>query len=110
MTAPAVLQVFVWFEADPADDAAVVAAVRHLVEAMSGAGDVRDAEGPRLLRRPDLRLRDGQPRATWMEIWPGVPAASLDAWLAHLASAAQACGVAALAAGGRHVEPFAPVA
>jgi hypothetical protein len=44
-----------------------------------------------------------------MEAWPAVPGHALPDWLATLAAQAQACGAAALARGGRHVEPFTPM-
>jgi hypothetical protein len=104
------LEVYVWFEADPSDDAAVQAAVGRLADAMAGGAPGAASRRPRLLRRPDLKQRDGRPRATWMEAWPAVPGHALPDWLATLAAQAQACGAAALARGGRHVEPFPPMA
>jgi hypothetical protein len=113
--------VYVWFEADPADDARVRAAVGRLAaemaDAAGAAGSVGrsgdrvelGAAGPRLLRRPDLRLRDGHAYATWMEVWPPVPVDGLAVWLERLAACADRCGAAALARGGRHVEPFEPI-
>jgi hypothetical protein len=102
----ATLEVYVWFEADPADDAAVRAAEDRLAEAMVRGGTDPVGERPRLLRRPDLKQRDGAARATWMEVWPAVPRRSIDGWLVRLATAAASVGATALARGGRHVEPF----
>lgn len=102
------LEVYVWFEADPADDAAVRAALERAADSMIRGGSDPVRERPRLLRRPDLRLRDGVPRATWMEIWPGVPAHAFAGWVSRLEASAAAEGLDALARGGRHVEPFVP--
>lgn len=103
------LEVYVWFEADPSADAAVQAAIARLADAMTGGAPGSSVRRPRLLRRPDLKQRDGRPLATWMEAWPSVPRQALAAWLATLSVQAQACGAAALARGGRHVEPFLPM-
>ena len=101
------LEVYVWFEADPAHDDAVRAAFGRLALAMAPpAGS--SAAAPRLLRRTDLRTRPEGPRATWMEVWTGVPAGGLPAWQDRLDAAAAASGAAACAAGGRHLEVFAP--
>jgi hypothetical protein len=106
--APARLEVYVWFEADAADDAAVRAATDRLAEGMVRGGTDPVAERPSLLRRPDRKIRDGVMRATWMEVWPGVPRDALAGWLVRLEAAAWDSGSAALARGGRHVEPFEP--
>ena len=103
------LEVYVWFEADPADDAQVRAAEDRLAEAMALGGTGPVVERPRLLRRPDLRHRDGALRATWMEVWPAVPRHALAGWLARLDATAESVGAAALARGGRHAEPFVPM-
>lgn len=95
-----------WFEADAGQDDAVQAAVARLAESMAHGGSDPVRERPRLLRRPDTRLRDGRTWATWMEVWPGVPAHALDGWIARLAASAADSGAAALARDGRHVEPF----
>lgn len=100
------LEVYVWFEADPADDARVRAAEGRLAEAMALGGAEPVVDRPRLLRRPDLKHRDGAPRATWMEVWPAVPRHELAVWLARLEDTAASVGVAALVRGGRHAEPF----
>jgi hypothetical protein len=102
------LEVYVWYEADPADDALVRAAVDRLAEAMVRGGTDPVGERPSLLRRPGTTLRDGAPRSTWMEVWPAVPRRSLDGWLARLETSALDVGATALARGGRHVEPFEP--
>ncbi len=104
------LEVYVWFEADPADAARVLAAFGRLGEAMASGGSDAAAERPRLLSRPELVQRDGSPRATWMEVWPGVPPRTLPGWLDRLDAAAASSGAGALARGGRHVEVFAPQA
>ena len=106
MKPPPTVEVYVWFEAEPADAAAVVAAEARLAASMVRGGSDPHREHPRLLRRPDLRLRDGQPRSTWMEVWPEVPRHALPGWIARLDASALDSGVAALARGGRHVEPF----
>jgi len=108
--ATATLEVFVWFEADPAQDEQVSAAFGRLADAMVRGGSDPVVERPRLLRRPDLKARDGTLRATWMEIWPAVPAATLSGWAARLEASAASVGASALASGGRHVEPFVAVA
>ena len=102
----ATLEVYVWYEADPADDDAVRAAVGRLADAMVRGGSDPMAERPRLLRRPHTSMRDGAPRATWMEVWPGVPRHALQGWIARLEASALDEGALALARGGRHVEPF----
>jgi len=104
------LEVFVWFEADPTRDAEVVAAFGRLADAMLRGGSEPIVERPRLLRRPDLKQRPDGPRATWMEIWPAVPGATLTGWTARLGPSAASVGAAALATGGRHVEPFVAAA
>lgn len=104
------VEVYVWFEADPADDALVVAAFRRLADGMVRGGSEAIAEAPRLLRRPDLKARDDGPRATWMEVWPAVPRHAVGGWLDRLAAAADDAGATALSRGGRHVEVFEPVA
>jgi hypothetical protein len=93
-------EVYVWYEADPAAEALVRAAFDRL------AARVHDSRAPRLLRRPDLVQREGRERHTWMEVWPGVPALTLDPWLARLADAA---GPPSAGVGPRHVEVFGPV-
>ncbi len=104
------LEVYVWFEADPADVSQVLTAFGRLGEAMTSGGSNVVAERPRLLRRPELVQRDGSPRATWMEVWPGVPPSTLAGWLDRLDAAVASSGAGALARGGRHVEVFAPQA
>lgn len=103
------LEVFVWYEADPADADRVRAAFVRLRDAERSA-HVRAVHAPaaRLMRRQDLRERDGVPRATWMEIWPHVPAQCLVRWTANLDAAALACGAAAIATSTRHLEAFVP--
>jgi hypothetical protein len=111
------LDVHVWYETDPVDDDAVRLAVARLARAMlaeDAAARVDAApaavDAVRLLRRPDLRWRDGRPFATWMEVWPAVAADALAPGLARLAASAEACGATALARDARHVEPFRAVA
>lgn len=104
------LEVYVWFEADPADVSRVLAAFGRLGAAMASGGSEAVAERPRLLRRSELVQRDGAQRATWMEVWPSVPPRTLAGWLDRLDAAAASSGAGALARGGRHVEVFAPQA
>ena len=104
------LEVYVWFEADPADVSRVQAAFGRLDETMASGGSDAVAERPRLLRRPELAQRDGSPCTTWMEVWPGVPSRTLAGWLDRLDAAAASSGASALARGPRHVEVFAPQA
>jgi hypothetical protein len=106
--AAAGLEVYVWFESDPADDDAVVAAFDRLARAMADDGAIPLSDPPRLLRRPDLKERDGRFRATWMEVWPAVPGSELSAWIDRLDRLAVTTGASALAPAGRHVEPFEP--
>jgi hypothetical protein len=103
------VEVYIWFEADPADDARVVAAFARLAEAMVRGSAVAPAEAPRLLRRADLRPRPEGPRATWMEVWTAVPQHALAAWQDRLATSADDSGSTPLAHGGRHVEVFLPI-
>ena len=102
------VEVYVWFEADPAADALVVAAEERLAQAMVAGGSDPVAERPRLLYRHGRRTRDGRPVTTWMEVWPAVPAHALAGWIARLDASAQSSGATGLALGGRHVEPFEP--
>jgi hypothetical protein len=104
------LEVYVWFEADPAHDAAVRQSFLQLVQRMTRQGpDAAAGPGaPRLLRRTDLRARPEGLRATWMEVWSGVPASGVAPWLAAMEAAAAATGSTGWACGGRHVEVFAP--
>ena len=104
------VEVYVWFEADPADAMRVHAAFERLTEDMVRGGSGSDPERPRLLRRPDLVQRDGMPRVTWMEVWPGVPQHALPGWQDRLEAAAASSGATALARGGRHLEVFVPQA
>jgi hypothetical protein len=106
--ATAELEVYVWFESDPADDDAVVAAFDRLARAMADDGAIPPSEPPRLLRRPDLKERDGRFRATWMEVWRAVPGSILGDWLDRLDRHARTTGASALAPAGRHAEPFVP--
>lgn len=100
------LEVYVWFEAAAGRDDAVRAAFSRLAGSMAHGGSDPVRERPRLLRRPDGRLRDGRVFTTWMEVWPGVPAHALAGWTARLAASAADSGALALAREGRHVEPF----
>lgn len=97
------LEVCIWFEADPADAAAVRSGFTRMRDSMA-------VPGARLLRRPDRRQRPEGPRETWMEVWPGIAASALPGWLRRLEAAADAAGHDRLARGGRHVEPFEPIA
>lgn len=94
------VEIYVWFEASPAVDDAVRTGFARLRDAL-------EQPGARLLRRPDLRARPEGPQATWMEVWPDVPAGTVVPWLERLQGAAVQCGLAAHARDGRHVEVFA---
>jgi len=104
------VEVYVWYESDPAESDRVRAAFVRLAEDMVRGGSDPASERPRLLRRPEAVQRDGQPRATWMEVWPAVPSRMLGGWLDRLEAAAVSSGAAPLARGGRHVEVFVPQA
>ena len=109
------LEVCIWFEADPLHHDQIVAAFISLVEAvealeaqaapMQAAGSGPETR-PRLLRRPEVVIRAAGPRSTWMEVWPGVGAPQLQAFLVQLEQLAAQTGLSALASGPRHVEPF----
>jgi hypothetical protein len=103
------VEVYVWFEADPNHAPLVQAAFVRLWEEMGRGDSAIGSEPPRLLRRPDVSLRDGLPRTTWMEVWPCVPQHSLAGWLGRLEAAAVSSGAAALGHGDRHVEVFVPM-
>jgi hypothetical protein len=109
------LEVCIWFEADPLHHDQIVAAFIRLVEALEAveaqAAPMRAAGSgpenrPRLLRRPEVVIRAAGPRSTWMEVWPGVGAPQLQAFLVQLEQLAAQTGLSALASGPRHVEPF----
>ena len=109
------LEVCIWFEADPLHHDQIVAAFIRLVQAVEAveaqAAPMRAAGSgpenrPRLLRRPEVVIRAAGPRSTWMEVWPGVGAPQLQAFLVQLEQLAAQTGLSALASGPRHVEPF----
>jgi hypothetical protein len=106
------LEVCIWFEADPQHHDRIVASFMTLVQAVEALpSPVRPAgSGPhtraRLLRRPELAMREAGPRQTWMEIWPGIASAQLQPFLMQLEQLASQTGLSALASGPRHVEPF----
>lgn len=106
------LEVCIWFEADPQHHDLVVASFMTLAQAVDDLPPpVRPAGSgphtrPRLLRRPELAMREAGPRSTWMEIWPGVASAQLQSFLMQLEQLAAQTGLSALASGPRHVEPF----
>lgn len=106
------LEVCIWFEADPQHHDQIVASFMALAQAVEALpSPVRPAGSgpharPRLLRRPELALREAGPRSTWMEVWPGVGATQLQAFLEQLELLASQSGLSALASGPRHVEPF----
>ena len=106
------LEVCIWFEADPQHRDQIVAAFIRLVEAveaqtgpMPSAGSGPESR-PRLLRRPEVVIRATGPRSTWMEVWPGVEATHLQAFLLLLEQLAAQTGLSTLSSGPRHVEPF----
>ncbi len=106
------LEVCIWFEADPQHHDRVVASFLTLVQAVEAlAAPVRPAtlaprDRPRLLRRPELAMREAGPRSTWMEVWPGIASTQLRPFLMQLEQLAAQTGLSALASGPRHVEPF----
>ena len=106
------LEVCIWFEADPQHHDLVVASFMTLAQAVDDlASPMRPASSgphtrPRLLRRPELAMREAGPRQTWMEIWPGVSSTHRQAFLMQLDQLAVQTGLSALASGPRHVEPF----
>jgi len=102
--AAASVEVCVWYEADPSQADAVRAAVARLAISMTEGAFAPPP--PRLMRRTEPVVRDGAVRDTWMEVWPSIPADGLTAWRDRLAAASVESGAAALARGGRHVEPF----
>jgi len=106
------LEVCIWFEADPQHRDQIVAAFIRLVEAVEAQAGPTPAAGsgpesrPRLLRRPEVVIRATGPRSTWMEVWPGVEATHLQAFLLLLEQLAAQTGLSTLSSGPRHVEPF----
>jgi hypothetical protein len=106
------LEVCIWFEADPQHHDQIVAAFIRLVEAVEAQTGPMPSAGlgpesrPRLLRRPEVVIRATGPRSTWMEVWPGIASAQLQAFLMQLEQLAVQTGLTALASGPRHVEPF----
>jgi len=106
------LDVCIWFEADPQHHDRIVASFLTLVQAVEGlAAPMQPANPapdtrPRLLRRPELAMREAGPRQTWMEVWPGVASTQLQPFLMQLEQLAAQTGLSALASGPRHVEPF----
>jgi len=106
------LEVCIWFEADPQHHDQIVAAFIRLVEAVEAQAGQMSAAGsgpesrPRLLRRPEVVIRATGPRSPWMEVWPGVEATHLQAFLVLLEQLAAQAGLSTLSSGPRHVEPF----
>ena len=106
------IEVCIWFEADPQHHDRILASFLTLVQAVEDLpSPVRPAGSgpharPRLLRRPELAMRETGPRSTWMEIWPGIAPAQLQPFLMQLEQLAVQTGLSALASGPRHVEPF----
>ena len=98
-------QACIWFEADPSDDVAVRQAFGRMQQGVLQTASTH----ARLMRRPDLKARDGGLRNTWMEVWPLPDPEHRPAFLAHLAELADLSGATALARGGRHVEIFEDV-
>ena len=106
------LEVCIWFEADPPHHDRIIGSFLTLVQAVEALPPPLPPAGsaphtrPRLLRRPELSLRDSGPKHTWMEVWPGVASAQLQPFLTQLEQLAAQTGLSALASGPRHVEPF----
>jgi hypothetical protein len=106
------LEVCIWFEADPHHHDVIVATFVKLAQAVEAQATlVRLASSdwqrrPRLLRRPEVVVREAGPRSTWMEVWPGIASTHLQAYLVQLEQLAEQTGMSALASGPRHVEPF----
>jgi len=109
---------YVYYEAAAMDDARVQAAFEHLAQGLVGAGP--PGRRPALLRR-FASLRSGHARhepgpesmapqaSTWMEVYEGIDADGLPAWLDRLDAVAAQSGLSDLARGPRHVEVFEPV-
>ncbi len=102
------VELYVWFEADPAMDDAVRAAFMVLRRRMAAEPHKRLLGTPRLLRRADLRQRPAGARATWMEIWRLNEGSALDVFSADLEREAGRVGLTHLAQGGRQIEVFIP--
>ncbi len=106
------LEVCIWFEAAPQHRDEIVATFIKLAQMVEAQAAPMRAAGsgpenrPRLLRRPEVVIRASGPMSTWMEVWPGVAASHLQAFLVQLGQLAAQTGLSALANGPRHVEPF----
>jgi hypothetical protein len=106
------LEVCIWFEADPQHHDLIVATFIKLAQAveaqatLTGLASSDLQRRPRLLRRPEVVVREAGPRSTWMEVWPGIASTHLQAFLAQLEKLAALTGLSALASGPRHIEPF----
>lgn len=98
-------QACIWFEADPSDEMAVRQAFGQMQQGVFQSAST----SARLMRRPDLKARDGGLRSTWMEVWPLPCPDHREAFLTQLAELAELSGATALARGGRHVEIFEDV-
>lgn len=102
------MELYIWFEADPAMDDAVQAGFTALSRQMAAAPNTPLLGTARLLRRADLRQRPDGARATWMEIWRLKDGTALDVFSADLEREAGRVGLTRLARGGRQIEVFIP--
>ena len=100
------MELYIWFEADPAMDDAVRAAFTALHRRMACEPHKRLLGMPRLLRRADLRQRPAGVRATWMEIWRLRQDTAPEVFSADLEREAARVGLTHLAHGGRQIEVF----
>jgi Domain of unknown function (DUF4936) len=94
--------IFVYFHADPAQEAQVRAALERMQTTM------RDQLGV----KPEVALKLDEPKSrhTWLEWHRLAHAQSPDDYLRVLAHCVIECGLDSLALGPRHSEVFAPLA
>ena len=93
------LSVFVYFRSRPEHAEDAVARLRVQLDTVRKCTGVAGRSGAR---------RDvGKPYLTWLEIYEGIPAGSLESVLREIDAAAVASGLTAIAPEGRHREVFA---
>jgi hypothetical protein len=114
----AAVTVFVYFKVDRhIDDDAVRTSIGRLAASMAAEAGGNPMTVMRRAAPVSLRTAGSASASvgtdsgatTWMEIHPDVDRESLAAWLERLERAAARSGLAALIAGGRHVEVFESV-